>query len=118
MRRADVAAETHAVAVRQSNVQHGDVRKRRIDASERFVKRPGFADDTEVGLHVDELRDAAPHDLVIVHEEHPDHASPDSDPYDAGTDHSMRVPLPLSEMMVHVPPRSWARSVTFASPLR
>ena len=46
------------------------------NAPNGLAEGPRLADHGEVGLRIDELRDSAPHDLVIVHEEDADHESP------------------------------------------
>ena len=69
MPRADLAAHLDAVAVGQANVEHGDVRVRGGDASVGFLGGAGLADHLEVGLLLEQLAQAAAHDLVVVEEE-------------------------------------------------
>jgi signal transduction histidine kinase len=69
---AQVAAERDAVAVGQAYVEHRDVGAQRRHPRHRLRDRPRLADDVDVVLEVQELRDAAAYDLVVVHEHDPD----------------------------------------------
>jgi signal transduction histidine kinase len=70
--RADLAADLDAVAVGQADVEHGDVGLGRGDAAERLFGGAGIADHLEVALGLEQLTDAATHDLVVVEQEDPD----------------------------------------------
>ena len=75
--RADVPAHPDAVAVGQPHVEDGDVRAQRGDAGQRLRGGAGFADDLDVVLGLQQLRDAAADDLVVVEQEHRDgHRTP------------------------------------------
>ena len=68
---ADLAAHLDAVAVGQAHVEHGDVG---LVAGMRAGLLGGarLADHLEVVLGLEQLAQAAPDDLVVVEEEHPD----------------------------------------------
>jgi hypothetical protein len=69
----DVAAQVDARSVGQPDVQHRHVGARGADATEGAGQVGRLADDLEVGFGVDELGDAATHDLVVVDEEYAGH---------------------------------------------
>ena len=68
--RPDLAAGGDAVAVLQPDVEHGDVGIERRDAPHGLVLGAGLADDHEVGFGLQQVTHAAPHDLVVVEQEH------------------------------------------------
>ena len=69
--RADLAAHLDPVAVGQADVEDGDVRARRGDPPVGLLGGARLADDLEVVLGLEQLAQAAAHDLVVVEEEHP-----------------------------------------------
>src|SRR5690606_10538804 len=73
-----------------------------------------FADDAQVALGVEQLRDPAADDLVVVDEEHPDHLGCSA--RGVGTRHTATAPRPAPSASVNVPPRDRARSARFAVP--
>ena len=69
VQRADVAAGLDAVALLQADVEHGDIRVERVHASHRLLGGGRLADDLDVALGLEQVADAAPHDLVVVEQE-------------------------------------------------
>ena len=69
---ADVAAHVDARAVGQPAVEDRDIRAQRRDAAGGLLGRAGLAHDDDVSLALEELPDAAAHELVVVEQEDPD----------------------------------------------
>ena len=69
---ADVAAHVDAGAVGQPAVEDRDMRTQRWDAPGRLLGGAGLAHDDDVSLALEELPDAAAHELVVVEQEDPD----------------------------------------------
>jgi signal transduction histidine kinase len=97
MRRPDLTADLHTVAVGESNVEHRHIGPRRRDARQRLGRSPGLAHDLEVTVRLEELPDAATHDLVVVEEEYP-HCVAHRPPHD------QNVPLPFSSVHDEIQP--------------
>ena len=72
MPRPDLAADGHPVTVGQPDVQHRDVGHQRRDPGQRRLGGAGLADHRDVGLGLQHVLDAAPDDLVVIEQEHPD----------------------------------------------
>ncbi len=72
MKRADVATRFDAVSVLEPDIEHGDVGVERMDPSDCLLGRRRLADDDDVPLGLEQVADAAPHDLVVVEQEHCD----------------------------------------------
>src|SRR5690606_25146031 len=109
VRRADGAAQLDAVAVGEPHVEHDDIRPRHLDLREGAAHLARLADHLEVALGVDEVGDAAPHDLVVVDEEDADHGVLLSGA-PTGAVQRARVPPPSRADRVKEPPRREARS--------
>jgi hypothetical protein len=65
---------------RMSHVEDRHVGTERRDAGHRLRGRPRLADDLDVALALEQLRDASPDDLVVVEQEHGDGHGPGSSP--------------------------------------
>ena len=70
--RANVAADLDSGAVRQANVEHGDIGACGRDPVARFFGGARLADDFEVLLRFEEIAHAAADDLVVIEQEHLD----------------------------------------------
>ena len=68
----DLPADGHPVSVGQPDVKHGHVRPQRGDPGERRRSGARFADHLDVALGLKHVPHAAPDDLVVVEQEHPD----------------------------------------------
>ncbi len=66
MQRADVAARLDAVALLEADVEDGHIRIERVHPTNRLLGGRRLADDLDVTLGLEQVADAAPHDLVIV----------------------------------------------------
>ena len=67
-----VAAHRDAFAVGQPDVEDRDIGAKRRDAGHGLRGGAGLADDLDVVLGLEQLRDAPPDDLVVVEQEHGD----------------------------------------------
>jgi hypothetical protein len=79
-----VTTDRHAVAIRQANIEDGDVRAQCGNARERLGGCPGVADDLDTVLALQELGDASPDDLMVVEQEHRDGHTGDGIGADSG----------------------------------
>src|SRR5690606_6058930 len=76
VRRTDLTADLHPVAVGQADVEDGDVGAGGRDAPQSLLGRAGFADDLHVVLRVQHVAQSAPDDLMVIEEEHPERHAP------------------------------------------
>ncbi|GAA1243546.1 hypothetical protein GCM10009588_22280 [Microbacterium phyllosphaerae] len=73
MRLADLATQIDATAIGEMHVQDRHIRQSRGDDLSCIVNRCCFTDDAEIRLRLEEIRDPAPHHLMIVYENDPEH---------------------------------------------
>jgi hypothetical protein len=72
--RADLATDVDAVAVRQAGVEHRHVGPKRGDAANGLERGSRLPDDLDVAIVLEEIAQAGADHLVVVEQEHPDHA--------------------------------------------
>ena len=70
--RADLATDIDAGAVRKPAIEDRHVGTKRGNPSSGLLGQSGLTDHLDVGLGLQQLPDAAAHDLVVVQQEHPD----------------------------------------------
>src|SRR3954452_22942907 len=103
----DAPGRLDAVDLRHRQVHQVDVRRRRRQQRMCLVTVCRRTDDLDVVLAAEELREALPHDGVVVDDRHPDHS---------GTSTWTVVPLPGVESTRTSPPLLRTRSRSVRSP--
>ena len=77
---ADLPARLDAVALFEPDVEDGHVGIEGVHATDGLLLRRGLADDRDVVLGLEQVGHAAPHDLVVVEQEHRDRHTPTQAP--------------------------------------
>ena len=72
VQRSDLAAGLDAVAVLQTDVEHGDVGVEGVHAVDGLCWVARLADHLDVALGLEQIAQPSPDDLVVVEEEHGD----------------------------------------------
>src|SRR5581483_5864794 len=71
--RPEVAADADPVAVRQPDVEHGDLRPDRRDPRESLGRGRRLTHHLDVAFGLEEVAHAAAYDLVVIEQEYADH---------------------------------------------
>src|SRR5229473_332871 len=100
-------------AIGEPEVDQCDVRLELLRARNRFDHRSRLADDSHVGLVVQQRREAVRHHQVVLDDQDSDLAL---DHCTDGTQNSTFVPFPGSLVTSHQPPASSARSLSANRP--
>ncbi len=73
MRLLSFPADLDSVAVRQPDVEDGNIWAERRDTTDRLVRRPGFSYDFDLAIGLEQPPDTGTHHLVVIEKEHLEH---------------------------------------------